>query len=220
MTPATRATDRRATLRGVYAIADAALLGPYLTEACGAALEGGARLIQYRDKSDDAGARLRQAQRLKDVCLRFRVPLIINDDVELARRVAAQGVHLGEHDALPEMAREALGEQAVIGVSCYNSLERARAAAAAGADYVAFGSVFPSNSKPAARRAPLELLKRADATVPLPLCAIGGIHIDNADAAVAAGADMIAVINGIFGQRDIVSATRELAALFRTKTDI
>jgi thiamine-phosphate pyrophosphorylase len=185
-----------------------------LVDAVAAALAGGAALVQYRDKSIDRQARLTQVQRLRALCNRFGVPLIVNDDVELARAAGADGVHLGEHDAAPGAARAALGEHALIGVSCYNSLERAEAAAADGADYLAFGSVFPSVSKPGARHAPLALFARAAPRVGRPLCAIGGITAANAGEVIDAGADMVAIINAIFGAADIEAATRELAGLF------
>lgn len=214
MNPSPPTNNRRAALRGVYAIADTGLLGETVADAVAAALTGGAALIQYRDKSADRRARLTQAQELRALCSRFGAPLIVNDDIELARAAGADGVHLGEHDAAPAAARAALGEHALIGVSCYNSLERAEAAAADGADYLAFGSVFPSVSKPGARHAPLELFARAAPRVNRPLCAIGGITAANAREAIDAGADMVAIINAIFGAADIEAATRELAGLF------
>jgi thiamine-phosphate pyrophosphorylase len=134
-----------------------------LVETCAQALEGGARVLQYRDKTRDASRRLDEARALQSLCARFAVPLIVNDDVELAAAIGAAGVHLGEDDDDLAPARARLGAQAIIGVSCYDSLERARHFAAAGADYLAFGAFFPSPTKPHARRASLDLLRDARA---------------------------------------------------------
>jgi len=198
-------------LRGLYAISD----GPRddLLEACTAALEGGARILQYRDKTRDASRRLDEARALQSLCARFGVPLIVNDDVELAAAVGATGVHLGEDDGDLASARARLGANAIIGVSCYDSLDRARHFAAAGADYFAFGAFFPSPTKPHARRATLELLREARA-LGKPLVAIGGIGVDNAASLIAAGADSVAVISALFGAKDVRAAAREFASLF------
>ena len=155
----------------------------------------------------DAGARLRET------CADARVPFIVNDDARLARELAADGVHLGEHDGGIADARALLGEDAIIGVSCYDDLQRARDAAAAGADYLAFGAFFPSPTKPHARRAGLDLL-RDGAAHGLPRVAIGGITPDNAGPLVAAGADLLAVISGVFDAPDPVAAARRCLSLF------
>lgn len=198
-------------LRGLYAISD----GPRedFLAACTAALEGGARILQYRDKTTDASRRLDEARALRSLCARFGVPLIVNDDVELAAAVGAAGVHLGEDDGDLASARTRLGANAIIGVSCYDSLERARHFAAAGADYLAFGAFFPSPTKPHARRATLELLRDARA-FGKPLVAIGGIDVDNAAPLIAAGADSIAVISALFGAKDVRAQARRFASLF------
>ncbi|HEY6941599.1 thiamine phosphate synthase, partial [Dokdonella sp.] len=143
-------------VRGLYAISD----GPRgdLVDACAAALAGGAGVLQYRDKGTDGARRLAEARALQALCAGRGVPLIVNDDVELAAAVHAAGVHLGEHDAAPADARARLGPDAIIGVSCYDSLERARHYAAAGADYLAFGAFFASPTKPHARVATPRLL--------------------------------------------------------------
>lgn len=208
------ATATRNNLRGVYAVADTEVTGARLLELAEAALEGGARLVQYRDKTGDGPKRLDEAAGLLEVCRRHDIPLIINDDVELARQTGADGVHLGRNDASPQAAREVLGEGSIIGVSCYNEWPRAEQAQREGADYVAFGSVFPSRTKPGAVHAPLELIGRARASLDLPVCAIGGIDASNAGEAVAAGADMIAVINAVFGVPGVRAATQALARLF------
>lgn len=201
----------RPPLRGLYAITD----GPRadLVDACAAALEGGARMLQYRDKSDDATRRLAEARALQALCARFGVPLIVNDDVDLAAAAGAAGVHLGEDDAPIDAARARLGAEAIVGVSCYDSLERARRLAAAGADYLAFGAFFASPTKPQARRATLDLL-RAAKPLGLPLVAIGGIDAGNAAALVEAGADCVAVISALFGAADVRAQARRFAALF------
>lgn len=171
-------------------------------------------ILQYRNKSEDAVLRLEQAQALAELCRRKGVVFIINDDVELAARVGADGVHLGRDDAALSAARRRLGAGALIGASCYDSLERARRAAEAGASYLAFGAVFPSGTKPDAARAGLGLFSEAR-SLGAPLVAIGGIHAGNAGQALAAGADAIAVIGGVFGAADPATAAGELAAICR-----
>lgn len=182
-----------------------------------AALRGGARLIQYRDKSGIAGDRLREAQALLALCRQAGARLIVNDDVDLCAASGADGVHLGEDDAGIEETRARLGPACIIGASCYNDFDRARCAASAGADYVAFGSVYPSPTKPLARRADLELLRRARRELDVPICAIGGITPENAAPVVAAGADLIAVIQGINEAPDPEAAARRLQSLFATE---
>lgn len=197
--------------RGLYAITD----GPRadLLDAVAAALRGGARLVQYRDKTQDAARRAAEARALVDLCSAHDVPLLVNDDVELARACGAAGVHLGEDDADLPSARAALGGSAIVGVSCYDSLERARALAAAGADYLAFGAFFPSSSKATTRHATPPLLRQAVA-LRRPLVAIGGITPDNAPPLVEAGADCLAVISAVFARPDIEAAARRFATLF------
>ncbi len=199
--------------RGLYAVTDNSLSGTALVQHVAQAIQGGAVMIQYRDKSTDAGQRLWQANDLQMLCQPLRVPLIINDDIELAVQCRAAGVHLGKDDASIEQARAALGEQAIIGVSCYASLPRAQAALAAGADYVAFGSFFASPTKPAAEHADLELLRAARAALSIPIAAIGGITPDNGRALVTAGADLLAVVSGVFGATDVTVRRRAAYAV-------
>ena len=202
-------------LNGLYAITDARLQRPdQLTECVRQAIDGGARLIQYRDKSADAVFRLRQANALADLCRQRGVTLIINDDVELAAECGAQGVHLGENDADPQTARQLLGANAIIGVSCYNRLPLALQAANQGADYIAFGRFFPSRTKPKAVQASLDLIRMARQQLSLPLAAIGGITAHNAAALLDAGVAMLAVVHGVFGAADIRQAAAAYAALF------
>jgi thiamine-phosphate pyrophosphorylase len=197
--------------RGLYAITD----GPRadLMAAVESALRGGAAMLQYRDKSTDMMRRHAEACALRELCRGYGAALIVNDDVELAAACAADGVHLGEHDESIAGARARLGEDATIGVSCYASLERARAAAAAGADYLAFGAFFPSPTKPAAARASVDLL-RAAKVLGVPLVAIGGITPDNAAPLIAAGADFVAAISGVFGVADPEAAARKYMNAF------
>jgi len=204
-------------LRGLYAITagdTVTTLG--LTEQVARAIAGGARVIQYRDKSGDPIKRLAEATALCSLCRTHGVPLLINDDVELAARVGAAGVHLGRDDADVAEARARLGSDAIIGVSCYNQFELAEHAAAAGADYVAFGSFFPSPTKPQAVPADPALLQRARSELHLPAVAIGGITPENGRALIAAGAAMLAVISGVFGATDIQAAARRYADLFES----
>lgn len=200
---------------GLYAITD----GPRddLLEAARAALEGGATLLQYRDKTRDAARRLREACALAALCREFSVPLIINDDAELARRSGAAGVHLGEDDVDIADARAMLGDPAIIGVSCYDSLQRAHAAAAAGADYLAFGAFFATATKKVTRHATPALLHEAAAIGP-PLVAIGGITPDNGGALVDAGADFLAVVSALFGACDVREQSRRFTALFEASS--
>lgn len=202
--------------RGLYAITDGPR--PDLLATVDAVLRSGAALVQYRDKGHDAPRRLDEAAALASLCRRHGVPLLINDDVELARASGAAGVHLGADDATIDTARAVLGPAAIIGVSCYDSLQRARDAAAAGADYLAFGAFFASPTKPHARTAGVELLRAARA-LGLPLVAIGGITPDNAPTLIAAGADFVAAISGVFGAPDPGAAAAEYTKCFRTQSN-
>ena len=207
---------KRQLPRGLYAITDSKLLSPeHLIQAVAQAIQGGAVMIQYRDKGDDTARHLWEAQDLYNLCRPLGIPLIINDDVELAAQIMADGVHLGQDDGEIATARARLGERAIIGVSCYNELERAIAAEAAGADYVAFGSFYPSQVKPNAVRASPELLTEAKARLSIPVVAIGGINADNGAPLVAAGADLLAVINAVFGQADVTAAASRITQYFK-----
>lgn len=203
-------------LRGLYAITSEAICRSpgALIAAAAEALAGGARLLQYRDKWNDPATRLRQAHALRGLCHQQGALLIINDDPALAEAADADGVHLGASDAPLAAARARLGADAIIGVSCSNSLERARAAAAAGASYIAFGRYFDSQTKPDAPQAGIELLRQARAELALPICVIGGLTPANAGPLVAAGADLVAAVEGIFGQADVTAAAREYSRLF------
>jgi thiamine-phosphate pyrophosphorylase len=212
---------RAARVHGLYAvtpdIGDAAVLVRNVT----AALAGGATVIQYRNKTADAAVRLQQARALAGLQAMREAVFIVNDDVDLAAAVAADGVHLGEDDPPIAAARERLGPERLIGVSCYDDWHRARAAVDAGADYVAFGSFFASSSKPATRRADRGLLSRARA-LGVPIVAIGGITSSNAGALIDAGATAVAVIADVFAHADSANITRaasRFAALFAVRTE-
>jgi len=198
-------------LRGLYAITDSQLLAGRFLSHVEAALEGGVRLLQYRDKSDDAARRLREAEGLMKLCERYGTQLLINDDAELAARLGV-GVHLGQTDGPLTPARALLGRQAIIGSTCHASLELAAQAASEGASYVAFGRFFNSVTKPGAPAANVELLQQARAQVRLPIAVIGGITLDNAAPLVAHGADLLAVIHGLFGADSAQEVTRRARA--------
>lgn len=202
-------------LAGLYVISDPSLCpAPRLLASVEQALRGGAALVQYRDKGADEVLQRRQALDLNRLCQDYGAQFIVNDDVLLARAVGASGVHIGQDDMKLAEARSLLGPRALIGVSCYNQLALALQAQAAGADYVAFGRFFPSQTKPNAVPATVDLLIEAKAQLRVPIVAIGGITAENGAPLVSAGADMLAVIHGVFGQPDIEAAARGCAALF------
>ena len=200
---------------GLYAITERRSTTPgTIIEQVSLAIDGGAVMIQYREKHLPREERGREARALATLCHERDVPLIINDDIELAAACGAAGVHLGQDDAPVSRARRRLGQRAIIGVSCYNRMERARTAAGTDASYVAFGRFFPSKTKPGALQAQPALLKQARREISLPIVAIGGITPANGAELVHAGADLLAVIHGVFGQTDIRAAARRYAALF------
>lgn len=201
-------------LRGLYAITDSRL-GESLPAAVEAALAGGATMVQYRDKSSDHARRAREARALLAICQRWQRPLLINDDVELALETGADGVHLGQGDGSLTEARARLGNRAIIGITCHDSLALAEAAATAGADYLAFGAFFASTTKPAARTAGLQVLRDARIRFRQPLVAIGGITTDNAPSLLEAGADCLAVISDLWSAPDITQQAHAYGALFR-----
>ena len=180
-----------------------------------AAVEGGARVVQYRNKHASAGKRLEHAIGLAAVCATFGALFIVNDDVELALEVEADGVHLGKSDGDIAKARKRLGPKRLLGASCYNDLGLAQAAQAAGADHIAFGSMFASSTKPGTVRAPLTLFTQAQ-SLQLPMVAIGGITAVNAAEVIAAGASAVAVISDVFDAPDIGARAAQFAALFKS----
>ncbi|MGH8435297.1 MAG: thiamine phosphate synthase [Pseudomonas sp.] len=207
------------TLRGLYAITDSQLLAdgkllPYVE----AALDGGARLLQYRDKSTDQARRLREAEALRGLCERYGASLLINDDAELAARLGV-GVHLGQGDGSLAAARALLGRQAIIGATCHAQLELAAQAAREGASYVAFGRFFNSNTKPGAPAATLELLQQARSRLSLPIVAIGGVSLETAPQLIAHGASLLAVVHALFGAEsapEVARRARAFSALFES----
>lgn len=202
-------------LAGLYAITDAREThSERLTQAVEQALRGGVRILQFRDKSDDTTRRQQIGMALRALTHDFDALLIINDDVKLARTLNADGVHLGQDDTSLQYARQALGANAIIGVSCYNRFELAQLAAANGANYVAFGRFFPSHTKPDAVQATTDLLQRTKRELNIPVAAIGGITLQNAASLTAAGAHMLAVVDGLFGQPDITTTARHYNAFF------
>jgi thiamine-phosphate pyrophosphorylase len=192
-------------LRGLYAITPEAGDVEGKTRL---ALEGGVALLQYRRKTHNVA----EARAILRLAREFRTPMIVNDDVELALELGADGVHLGREDGDLAAARKSLGRM-LLGASCYNDPAMARAAVKAGADYIAFGSVFASPTKPSAVRAPLALFAEAKA-LGVPLAAIGGITLDNAPTVIAAGADLLAVITDLFHAPDIRQRARDYGKLF------
>ena len=211
----------RDRLRGLYVITDRTLAGDRpLPDLVSEALAGGARVVQYRDKTADAARRRAEAADLTALCRHAGALLVVNDDVELALAADADGVHLGRDDAAVAAARARLGPGRLIGVSCYDRFELALAAQRAGADYVAFGSFHPSPTKPATVRADVSLLARGRRELALPLVAIGGITPENGRALVAAGADMLAVITAVFGATDVRAAAAAFAPLFASEDPV
>lgn len=203
-------------LRGLYAITPDEADDARLFDLAGSTLAGGCKWLQYRDKIADKAGRRQRAAQLAALCRAHGAGLIVNDDIDLALAVDAAGVHLGRDDGDLAAARARLGDR-LLGVSCYDDFALAQAAVAAGADYVAFGAVYPSSTKPNAVRAPLALFARAAAELPVPACAIGGITLATAAPVVAAGAALIAVITDLFAAPDVRARAAALQALFKEK---
>jgi thiamine-phosphate pyrophosphorylase len=201
--------------RGLYAITQTInKSGDTIIDEVEAAIQGGAVIVQYRDKNPADAPFL--AKELVKICHQHKVPLIVNDDVELAVMVGADGVHIGKEDGAIAQARKRLGNNAIIGVSCYNFIERAIEAQTQGATYVAFGRFFPSSSKPLAAPAQLETLQQAKLRLNIPIVAIGGILPENGAQLLAAGADLLAVIGGLFDSEPEQSA-RAYQVLFNSQ---
>ncbi|MDI9246602.1 thiamine phosphate synthase [Marinobacter sp. CHS3-4] len=201
---------------GLYAITDGKLLPPdRLVPAVEAALRGGATLVQYREKSLPHAERLRLSSNLVAACRNAGVPLIINDDPQLAKRVAAGGVHMGQSDGSLASARRLLGDDAILGATCHASLDLAAEAIESSADYLAFGRFFSSGTKPDAPSAEPGILGEARA-FEKPVTAIGGITLDNGESLIRAGADLLAVVGGLFDGDDTVieDRARQFTRLF------
>lgn len=210
-------TAKQQRLQGLYAITDPRLTpSDSILSQVEAALEGGARIIQYRDKSHDHEKRRREAKNLRALCERFSTTFIVNDDVELAAEVRAHGVHLGLTDTGIAAARQYLGPDVIIGATCHGEVHHAIKAQDEGADYVAFGRFFPSGTKPDAPLARLSDIGRKLSTLSLPAVAIGGITLRNAPQLRAAGFAMVAVVADIFDREDITGQCRQYATLFQS----
>ncbi|MEQ1774319.1 MAG: thiamine phosphate synthase [Burkholderiales bacterium] len=201
-------------LRGLYAVTPDEPDSAHLMALVRSAFTGGARFLQYRNKVADAAVRLAQATALRALCRDFDAALIINDDLELALAVDADGLHLGGEDGSLAAARARLGPDKLLGASCYRSLENAERAIAEGADHIAFGSFFVSTVKPGAVRSTPSLLTEAKQKFNVPVVAIGGITPDNAPLLIAAGADSVAVISALFSAPDVALAAKKFIALF------
>ena len=203
------------TIHGLYAITDSTLIrAKSFKSKLRQALEGGAKVLQYRDKSAHHELRWQQAQQLVALCKEYQAVSIINDDIELAKVVGADGVHIGIDDETLLEARQQLGQKKIIGVTCYSDIERAKIAVAESADYVAFGSIFPSPTKPQAKPGSLQVLEQARNVLDIPIVAIGGITLDNIDSVIAAGADSVAVISAVFGATGSDNAIKQAASAF------
>ncbi|MBS0545547.1 MAG: thiamine phosphate synthase [Proteobacteria bacterium] len=201
-------------LCGLYAVTPDEADTSRLLALAGRVLQGRPALLQYRNKFAGAALKYEQASGLLALCRAAGVPLVVNDDLALALAIGADGAHLGREDGDPAAARRALGASRILGVTCYSEFERARQGAQAGADYVAFGAMYPSPSKPQAPRAPFALLTRARRELQLPVAAIGGITLDNAAPVIAAGADLLAVISDVFAAEDPAARTAAYGPLF------
>lgn len=203
-----------AGLTGLYAITPDLSDSDALLGKVEQALAGGARALQYRNKVADSALRLTQARGLARLCRSYRVPLIINDHLDLALEIDAEGLHIGAEDGSIAEARRRLGPDKILGVTCYRKIENALEAARLGADYVAFGGFFASPVKGGTGGAPMSILGEAKRNTGLPVVAIGGITVDNAPQLLAAGADSVSVITALFSAPDVKAAARQFSALF------
>ena len=202
-------------IKGLYAVTpeekDLFVLSSQV-ESC---IKGGARLIQYRSKTLSKIEQNKQARKIKMVCDYYKVPLIINDDIELCRILDADGVHLGENDDSLEKARLILGPSKIIGVSCYNSIDRVKKAVDKGATYIALGACFPTITKPNAPIASLDLIALVLKKFKIPVVAIGGINLENIELLINEGINCVAVINSLFKTKDIEGMARQFSSLIK-----
>lgn len=205
---------KKHAIKGLYAITPDLADTAELLSKVRQVLQGGARVLQYRNKAADAALKLRQAKALRELTREFEVTYIVNDDVQLAAQVGADGVHLGGEDGSVSAARTQLGSARIIGVSCYNRLPLAHEAVQQGADYVAFGAFFSSGVKPNAVKATSDLLQQARRELNVSIVAIGGITQQNGASLIAAGADALAVISALWNAPDIESTARGFSTLF------
>ena len=202
-------------IHGLYVITDTKLMNEKnIIAKVSLALKGGAKIVQYRDKANSEQTKLRLATQLQKLCKSYQAWFIVNDDIHLAKEVNADGVHIGKDDDDIHKARQLLGDNAIIGVSCYNDLNRALQMQDLGANYVAFGRFFNSKTKPNAPQAEIETLHQAKQSLHIPIVAIGGVTADNAQSLIDSGADSVAVIQGVFAAQDIQAESKKLQNLF------
>lgn len=218
MSTASHKPGQRPAIHGLYALTPDTPNTEALFAQVEQALAGGAKILQYRNKSADRDLRHQQAEELLRLCRRHNVPFIINDDVALACALDADGVHLGRDDGDIRTARTTLGPSKLLGASCYRDIGLAIAAYDQGADHVAFGSFFPSSTKPGAARASPAILSEARTRLAIPIVAIGGITVANAGELIRAGAAALAVITALFDAADIAATAREFGHLFESRS--
>ncbi len=202
------------SIKGLYAITPDETNTDVLLKKVEAALQGGINLLQYRNKAANHKLLTQQARAILPLCRQYNVPLIINDSVKLCLTLDADGVHIGADDGNLAEIRTRIGEDKILGASCYNRFDLALSAEKQGANYVAFGACFASNTKPSAPAAGLVLFARAKKELTIPTVAIGGITLQNAPQVIDAGASAIAVVNAIFGANDVKSASQQFSKLF------
>jgi len=204
-------------IKGLYAITpDSADLNT-LIQKTKSAIEGGAFMVQYRSKILNRDVKMQQCAAILSLCREYEIPCIVNDDVDMCRILEADGVHLGEKDDNIAEVRHMLGEDAIIGSSCYDQLDRAKTAQKEGASYVAFGAMFATSTKPNAPRATLALLKEAKREIQIPIVAIGGITVNNAHDVIKTGIDAIAVITSLYEAKSIKETAETLSKMFHQK---
>jgi len=201
-------------LQGLYAITDVNLMGEQLLEMSKQAILGGIHILQYRNKTATLQQQENEALALAHLCKKHHVLFLINDNIDLALKVNADGVHLGQTDTQLLRAREKLGQEKIIGITCHNKIELAITAQEQGADYVAFGRFYTSHTKPTAPPADISILSNAKQSINIPIVAVGGITIKTAPDLLEQDADMLAVINAIFGEKDVMAATQQFVDFF------
>ncbi len=209
--------NKKNSLKGLYIVTDRQLSLDYgvpTEKSVAKAIEGGAKIVQYRNKQSALTIRRHEAAVLAVLCKEMGTTFLINDDIDLALEVDADGVHLGQSDTPLSNARRLLGDNKIIGITCHNDLDLAIQAERQGADYVAFGRFYPSISKPTAPPASIDVLKSAAEQLNIPICAIGGINQDNAEILIKQGADMLAVTYSVLGAKKVSQAAQQISKLF------
>ncbi len=201
-------------IKGLYAITPDMADSNSILQKTQLAIEGGAFMVQYRSKIQNRDVKMQQCAAILRLCREYKIPCVVNDDVDMCRVLEADGVHLGENDDNIVEVRRILGEDAIIGSSCYDQLNRAKLAQKEGASYVAFGAMFETSTKPIAPRATLELLREAKSQIQIPIVAIGGITMNNAHDVIETGIDAIAVINSLYESNSIKETAETLSSMF------